>query len=450
MDYVIYFIITVAILVFIHEFGHFIAAKLSKMQVDIFSLGFGPRIVGYNKITGLTFGALPKDIDLQGATDYKICLIPLGGYVKIAGMIDESLDTEFVAKEVQPHEFRAKSTPTKLFVISAGVLMNFLLALLIFWGANFFEGKIFIKSTSIGFSSAASNPLYEAGLRNGDKILEINGAKIQYWENIVDQLFIKSIGKDAKVKLIRNEETIELTLSKDKIPLMSKNEPLIFPAEAKVKIKSLLSYSPAEKAGLKPDDIIVSINSQNIFFTSQVVSIISSNANKEIQISVLRKDELLTFLAIPNSEGKIGIELFQSLPIERVTFGFFESFGLAFADCYNYLALTINMLGKVFTGKIEFDKAFGGPIKIAQFAADSAEKGISSFLFFLALLSLSLALINILPFPALDGGHLIIISIEGIIKKELPVKVKIAIQNAGFFLLLALMAFIIYKDIVNL
>lgn len=449
MEYVIYFIITVAILVFIHEFGHFIAAKLSKMQVDMFAIGFGPRLCGYNKISGFTFGPLPNDFDLKGNTDYKICLVPLGGYVKIAGMIDESLDAGFVNQEPQPHEFRSKSTLAKLFVISAGVLMNLALAIFIFWRANFFEGKTYIQSTAIGIPDTSSI-FFKIGFRNNDKILEINGIKVNYWEQVIDQLFIKSIGKETKISLLRENKTLEIVVPKDKIPALSQKNPSIYPADAKVKIKSILSYSPAEKSGIQSNDILVSINKVNVFLASQVIEIISSNANKEIEIVVDRNNELLTLKVIPNNDGKIGVELFQIAPLERITYGFFESFVLALKDSYNYLLLTLNMLGKVFTGKIEFDKAFGGPVKIAQFAADSAERGFSSFLFFLAILSLSLAFINILPFPALDGGHLIIILIEAIIRKELPVKVKIAIQNAGFILLLALMAFIIYNDIANL
>lgn len=132
MDYIIYFAITIGILVFVHEFGHFAAAKLTGMRADIFAIGFGKRLFGWNKKSRFTFGELPKDFDGQGNTDYRLCLLPLGGYVKIAGMVDESFDTDFADKEPQPYEFRAKSTWKKLIVITAGVIMNLLLALIIF------------------------------------------------------------------------------------------------------------------------------------------------------------------------------------------------------------------------------------------------------------------------------------------------------------------------------
>jgi len=141
MDYIIYFALTIGILVFIHELGHFAAAKLSGMRVDVFAIGFGRRLFGWNKKKGFTFGELEKDFDGGGDTDYRLSMLPLGGYVKIAGMVDESFDTKFANKEPQPYEFRAKPIWQKIFVITAGVFMNFMLAWIIFWGGQFLTGK---------------------------------------------------------------------------------------------------------------------------------------------------------------------------------------------------------------------------------------------------------------------------------------------------------------------
>jgi len=198
MDYVIYFAITIGILVFVHEFGHFAAAKLSGMRADVFAIGFGKRLFGWNKITGFTFGELPKDFNGQGHTDYRLALLPLGGYVKIAGMVDESFDTEFANKEPEPWEFRSKPTYKKIFVITAGVLMNLLLALIIFWGANFFQGKQVVETTSIGYvepGSAADS----LGFKSGDKILAVNDKKIDNWTEFDSEMVINIMGKDVDV-----------------------------------------------------------------------------------------------------------------------------------------------------------------------------------------------------------------------------------------------------------
>jgi regulator of sigma E protease len=203
MDYIIYFIITIAILVFVHEFGHFAAAKLSGMRADIFAIGFGKRLFGYNKLTGFTFGDLPKDFDGQGNTDYRLCLLPLGGYVKIAGMVDESFDTEFADKEPAPYEFRSKSVAKKVFVISAGVLMNLILSLLVFSGMKFINGEQIILTTTVGV--VPPNSLADSlGFRQNDKIVAINNAPVNNWNELRTELVINTLGEDINIDLLRN------------------------------------------------------------------------------------------------------------------------------------------------------------------------------------------------------------------------------------------------------
>jgi regulator of sigma E protease len=210
--------------------------------------------------------------------------------------------------------------------------------------------------------------------------------------------------------------------------------------------------SPALSAGLNANDVFLEINNIRVYSPKQATEIIKGNSGTELPIVVLRGGDTLALAVTPGEDGMIGIGIGSRFTGESYykTSGFFESFYLGWLDIVTMTDLTFNMLGKVFTGKIEFGKAFGGPVKIAQYAAKSADSGMSSFLYFLALLSLSLAILNIMPFPVLDGGHLIIILIEGITKREIPVKIKIAIQNTGLILLLLLMAFIIYNDIISL
>jgi regulator of sigma E protease len=169
-------------------------------------------------------------------------------------------------------------------------------------------------------------------------------------------------------------------------------------------------------------------------------------------LSFLRGNDTLKTIVNPGKEGKIGIAVTDAYTgeFEYRTYGVLGSLTHAVENIGQYTVLTFSMLKNVITGKIEFKQAFGGPIKIAQFAAKSADAGAIPFLYFLAMLSLTLAIINILPFPVLDGGHFVIIFLEGIFKRELPIKIKIAIQNAGFVILLLLMAFIIYNDIISL
>lgn len=451
MDYIIYFAITIGILVFIHEFGHFAAAKLSGMRADVFAIGFGKRLFGWNQKSGFSFGELPKDFDGEGHTDYRLCLIPLGGYVKIAGMVDESMDAEFANRPPEPWEFRAKPFASKVFVITAGVIMNLLLAWLIFWGANFFQGKPFTQTTTIAFVEA--NSLADSlGFKSGDKILSVNGKPVNNWEDVRNEIFINTLGEDLNISLLRNNENINIAIPRNKIPDDETQAMFLLPDGVKPAVGEVLKDSPAEKAGFKSNDILLALNDEPVFTPKQVTQIISSNKGREIKVQVLRENDTTNLAVVPNDEGKIGVAIGTTFTgkVHYKTYGFFESFYYGWLDIVRMTDLTFSMLGKVFSGNIEFKKAFGGPIKIAQYAAKSADSGLSSFLYFLALLSLSLAILNIMPFPVLDGGHLVMIVIESLIGREIPVKIKLAIQQVGMVLLLLLMAFIVYNDILSL
>ena len=448
MDYIIYFIITIGILVFVHEFGHFAAAKISKMRVDIFAIGFGKRLFGWNKLTGFTFGDLPKDFDGQGNTDYRLCLLPLGGYVKIAGMVDESFDAKFAETEPKPYEFRSKGTLSNLFVITAGVMMNLTLTLMIFWGINFFQGKQVLKTTTINKIEAGSDAA-KAGFQSYDKILSVNGEKADNWQETIEKLFVQNSTSDVNVKVLRDGKEKTLTIARHLVSQNTKKGFFIQPCPSKPFVVEVMKDSPAEASGLKAGDIFLSINGINLTEGQQINDIISSYKGKDLKMIILRGRDTLNLTVNPDADSKIGISHYV-YETEVQTFGFFASLTNAVNDAAQYTALTFGMLKNVITGKLAFKEAFGGPIKIAQIAVKSADKGGIDFLFFLAMLSLSLAIINILPFPVLDGGHFVIIALEGLFKKELPIKIKMAIQNAGFVLLLLLMAFIIYNDIISL
>ena len=448
MDYIIYFIITIGILVFVHEFGHFAAAKISRMRVDVFAIGFGKRLFGWNKLTGFTFGDLSKDFDGQGNTDYRLCLLPLGGYVKIAGMVDESFDTKFAESEPKPYEFRSKGTFPKLFVITAGVMMNLTLTLLIFWGINFFQGKQVFKTTTINKVEPGSDA-QKAGFQSYDKILSINGKQVNDWQNIVEEIYVQNSTRDAIVKIQRDGNEKVIKIPRSLVSQSSNKGFFIHPNSKKPFIEEVMKNSPAEESGLKSGDIFITINGINVSEGQQINDIISSYKGKNLKIIILRGSDTLNLTVNPGIDSKIGIS-HSIYEIETRTYDLLTSLIYAINDAAKYTTLTFGMLKNVITGKVAFKEAFGGPIKIAQYAVRSADRGGIDFLFFLAMLSLSLAIINILPFPVLDGGHFVIILLEGLFKKELPIKIKMAIQNAGFVILLLLMAFIIYNDIISL
>lgn len=451
MDYIIYFVITIGILVFVHEFGHFIAAKLCGMRADVFAIGFGKRLFGWNKITKFTLGDLPEDFDGQGNTDYRLSLLPLGGYVKIAGMVDESFDTKFANEEPKPYEFRARPVWQKIIVISAGVTMNLLLAILVFWGTFFFHGQAVTNTTSIGY--VAPHSIADSlGFKLNDKIIAINNKPVNNWEDVTKDIYLSLMGQNLSVKILRNGKTEIINIPSKRIPTDENNGLFLIPQGVRPGIGDVLANSPAQKAGIKSGDILLSLNNVPLFSSRQVMEIVTSHKGEAIPLVALRDKDTVNISVVPGEDGKIGVALADVFtgPVVYETFGFFQSFYYGWLKLVNTSDLTFKMAAQVFEGKIAFGKAFGGPIKIAQYAVQFADNGFLSFLNFLAMLSLSLAIINILPFPVLDGGHLVIIIIEGIAKREIPIKVKIAIQNAGFVILMLLMAFIIYNDLINL
>lgn len=446
MDYIFYFLVTIGILVFIHEFGHFAAAKLTGMRAEVFAIGFGKRLFGWNKINGFTFGKLPEDLDLGNHTDYRISLLPLGGYVKVAGMVDESMDTDNMASEPQPWEFRASTTPRKILVLIAGVLMNLLLTISIFWGMNFFQGKQVIKTTQLG-NVQRGGEIYQLGFRSQDQIVSVNGTKMENWEDVLSSLLLTQ-AVELKINIDREERNINLVVESDKLLKLS-FLPMAF---SRPLVTSVMENSPAKDAGLQDGDVLVNIDKTEVLTAKDVIAIVTKNKAKQIPIVAVRDADTMNFVVKTSVDGLIGVGLSEIYTGEVYykTYGFFDSITQSFVNISDYTKLTFTMLGRVIQGEIAFESAFGGPVKIAKFAAKSAENGFSTFLYFLAALSLSLAIINIFPFPGLDGGHLVIVVIEAIIRRELPLKAKIVIQNIGFFALLALMAYIIYIDIISM
>ncbi|MFN4112223.1 MAG: RIP metalloprotease RseP, partial [Ignavibacteria bacterium] len=343
-----------------------------------------------------------------------------------------------------------KSSGKKLFVLSAGVLMNIILALGIFWGINFTRPAQHLKTTTIGYIPSKSS-LELAGLKTNDKILLIDGNPVKYWEEVLNYIFVRKIGEEFTITIEREGKTLDLQLESKLLQSDKKSGLAFLPRETKVFIADVISNSPAEKSGLMKSDTILFVNNTEIISSRQLIDIISSYPEKPIDMIVQRKLDTLKIQVTPTKDGKIGIlsGIMIYAPIELEHYNFIQAGFKAFGNIYENTLLFFSIIAKVITGKVEFANAFGGPIRIAKMAAQTADVNLLSFLNFLALLSLSLAIINILPFPVLDGGHIIIVLLEGILKREISPKVKIIIQNIGFVILLLFMAFVIYSDIMN-
>lgn len=432
MTYIIYFIITVGILVLVHEFGHFIAAKSFGMKVDTFSIGFPPRAFG-------------KKI---GETDYCVSWIPIGGYVKIAGMVDESFDTDFLDKPPQPNEFRSKPMFQRIIVVSAGVIMNFLLAFLISYGINLVNGKSYLVTTTIGIVDTSSIA-EKVGFEAGDKLIAINGEPVGSWQDIQKDLLVDNIAAPLSVTLNRGGQIKKIVVPKGSTK--DDGQIGIYPDHMQAQIESVDPNMPAYKAGLRQGDIILSIDGNEVAANTPVSKYIKKDIGKFARLIIRRSNEEKQFQVMPNSDSLIGIGVGGQYtgPIRKYNYDIISAIPVAAAQTIDETGLLVKSIWMMITGKVSFTKSIGGPIKIAKLATQSAEMGIGVFLGFMALLSISLAVLNILPIPALDGGHLAFLVYESIFKKEVPTKIKLLAQQVGFALLLLFMAFVIYNDIVH-
>ncbi|MES2764660.1 MAG: RIP metalloprotease RseP [Bacteroidota bacterium] len=448
LEKVLYFGIVIGVLVTIHELGHFLAARLTGTRADVFSLGMGSRVFGWNKITGFTFGKLPEDWEGNGHTDYRLSVFPIGGYVKIVGMVDESMDNDFVDKPAEPWEFRSKNSLQKAFMISAGVIMNFLLAILIFGGIAFFEGKTAAGTTSIAYVEPGS-PAEEVGFKNSDKILAIDGKKVNTWDEVMSGLALKN--SVSRVEIEREGMTQSMNVSGSKFfkALTNQQSVGLNPSGTNTVIQIVETLRPAGKAGLKAGDTIISINNQPVLTNAQFMNIVSNNKETAMPFEWKRGGRTMQATIAPDKTGKIGVQIGQAYtgPVLKTSFGFFESIKIGWDQMINSIKLLVGNIIMIFQGTVSFKASMGGPVMIAKMATQTAELGVTTFLSFMAMLSVTLAVMNILPLPALDGGHLVFIILEGVFRREIPAKIKIGFQQVGVFMLLALMVFVMYNDL---
>jgi regulator of sigma E protease len=449
---IIYFILAIGILVIAHEFGHFILARLSGMRTEVFAFGMGYRLFGWNKVNGFSFGSLPKDFDGQGHTDYRVAAFPIGGYVKISGMVDESMDTDYKETQPQPWEFRSKNAFLKAITISGGVIMNVLLAFLIFLIIIQINGKEIWNTTTVG-SVTPESIAGDIGFLPGDKILKINDKKIEDWEDFGMALSLDDMGDERNILLERNDRKTLLKADGNKIIKdMADKKPLgIYPEYFRTYVTSVQGSNPAGKLGLQPGDTMIAINETKIASVNQFAEMIKKNQKQTVLLTWKRGDKTYSDSITPTSEGVIGVGISQIYTGKKYheKYGLISSAELAANETYKTLEIIIGSFAQMISGNVSFTKSVGGPIAIAQMASQEAERGILSFFNFVALLSLMLAIVNILPFPALDGGHLVFIIIEALIRREIPLKFKLAIQQVGMFILLLFMVFVIYLDIIR-
>jgi len=437
-----WFLVVLGVLVAFHELGHFLAARWVGVKVLKFSLGFGPKLFGRK----------------MGETEYLLSAIPLGGYVKLFGE-DE---TEATTQEDRARSFAHQGLWGKVLIVAAGPGFNFILAYFIFAGWLATGAPLFVPTfqdlTPDIEAMVPGSPADTAGIQIGDRISRVNGRTIATKSELFDAV-AKSNGQALTLEIKRGEQVKTLTVTPTTVPgpQASAQEPGYYLGveETPPLVTSVMQSSPAAKAGLQAGDHVVKIEGQTIHTWSQMTGIVKENPNRQLQVEVLREGHRVPLTVTPSAEkamvngqsvevGKIGISgpgrsiMRSSTPLLSL----YDGLGAT----WSWTELTAIGLYKMVVGDIS-SKNIGGPLTIANISGEAAAQGASSVVFLIAILSINLGVLNLLPIPILDGGHLLFFLIEGILRKPLGERQREIAQQAGLVLLVGVMIFAFWNDL---
>ena len=431
------FILSFSIIVTLHELGHFLTAKWFKCRVEKFYLFFDP-----------WFSLFKKKV---GETEYGIGWIPFGGYVKISGMIDESMDKEAMSQPPKPYEFRSKPAWQRLIIMVAGVIVNLLLGFLIYALVFWHFGDNYVPTNSLKYGISTDSLGKSIGLRNGDQIKSIDGKYIEKFSTIPLTVILK--GAKA-IEVERAGQPIIVNVPNDFAGKLIKYKDIQFiginmPFEG---IDSVVAGTGADKGGIKKGDKVVSINGEPVHFYSDFTSTVRANRGKQINLQILRGSDTVSLTPTVSKEAQLGI--YPVNPVDtpytdkHVSYTFFQSIPAGLHRSVETLQSYWLQLKLIFSGKVNTNESLGSVISIGKMFAPKWDW--ISFWNITAFFSLVLALMNILPIPALDGGHALFTLIEIVTGRKPSDKFIEYAQMAGMVLLLGLMAYALGLDIFRL
>jgi len=429
------FVLGLSILIVIHEFGHYLPAKWFNVRVSKFYLFFDYK-----------FSLLKKKI---GETEWGIGWIPLGGYVKIEGMVDESMDTEHLKDEPEDWEFRAKPAWQRLIILTGGVIMNFLAAYFIYVFLLVGYGKDYLPNESLVHGIWTNEVGHKMGLENGDKIISIGDYKPDSYNETAMEIML-SEGQDILVD--RNGEQVRIPITAEALAEIISNKSFDFiqPRMPYV-VKEFSKGSVAEKAGMQVGDSLVGLNGQELLFFDEFLDAIPDFAGEEINLTYYRDGELGTLSLNVPEDGKLGVyntrDVFKYYPIKNKEYTFAQALGGGWNEVGEKLSGYVRQFKLIFNFETKAYKEVGGFLMIL----DQYENTWNwrRFWEFTAFLSIMLGFLNILPIPALDGGHVVFTLIEMVSGRRPSIKVLEIAQMIGFFLLLALLVFANGQDIIR-
>jgi len=425
-------ILSLSILVAVHEMGHLLAAKYFGMRVEQFSIGFPPKIWSFTK----------------GGTEYAISAIPLGGYVKISGMIDESLDLEKMKKDPEPWEFRSKPAWQRLIVMLGGIFVNVIMGIVIFILITWIVGDSYVPNSEVNKNGGihAKELAEEIGLQTGDKIIKINGKEFDDFQLVYNPDALLST--NAHYTVDRNGSIIDIPIPGNFIENFNDNGksagfviPRMSPVVGQIQKETL--------ADLQPGDRFISVNNQPVAYYDDIDRLKKTIKSDSIKFSVQRGTEIISFTEYVGDNKFIGFAPKGfDFEFSTINYGFGESVALGTKRAFGIVFTQLKAFKKLFSGELSFRKSMSGPIGIAQ--AYGGDWNWERFWRITGLLSMVLAFMNLLPIPALDGGHVVFLTYEMVTRRKPSDKFLEIAQKAGMVFLLGLMVFIFANDIIKL
>jgi len=425
------FLLSISILVVLHEFGHFAFAKLFKTRVEKFYLFFNPwfSLFKFKK----------------GETEYGMGWIPLGGYVKISGMIDESMDKEQMKQPAQPYEFRSKKSWQRLLIMLGGVMVNFVTALIIYSAVLYVWGEQYLPNKNVKYGIMVDSLAYDMGLRNGDKIISLDGKPVEDFTKILAELVLE---ETQTVQVNRNGEQLDIAVPEDLTPKLLKN-PAFITVRIPFYIDEFAKESPAKEAGMEREDQIIGLNGFKTEFFDVFKDSLSKYKNQHVNVSVLRNTDTLNFNVLVPETGLLGIapvgEISRFFELEEIHYSFLASIPAGINKGVETFKSYLKQLKLIFSPKTEAYKSLGGFITIGKIFPGVWDW--QSFWILTAFLSIILAIMNVLPIPALDGGHVMFLLYEMITGRKPSDKFMEYAQITGMIILLALLIYANENDI---
>ncbi|MFZ9044962.1 MAG: RIP metalloprotease RseP [Cyclobacteriaceae bacterium] len=422
-----------SILVGLHEFGHLLAAKAFGMRVEKYSIGFPPKIWG-------------KKI---GETEYSFGLIPLGGFVKISGMIDESLDTKSLSAEPEPYEFRAKPAWQRLIVMMGGIIVNVITGIIIFIILSYSQGETYIAKNEVNRAGIAAYELgEEIGFQTGDKIISVNGQDFEKFRDLISGDIL--LGTDTYYMVERNGEQLRIDLPNDFIDRIADQDKssIFISYRSPFVIGRLADGYPAADAGLQIGDKFVSVDGASIKYYDEFQAAVKGKKEEKIHVVIERDGAQKEIEVWVNEQGQIGFNPRLLINKSKIDYSFGESITKGTSQAFGVVWLNIKGFSKMFSGDVSPSKSLSGPIGIAKFFGGTWDW--VNFWQITGLISMVLAFMNFLPIPALDGGHVVFLTWEMVSGRKPSDKFLENAQKVGMILLLGLMTFAIFNDIIKL